>query len=386
MKTTSGYLFKRNGIWYIGYQLEGRRVAKSTHTSVKADAEIQLARVMETLRAGDDSKRLRIALQDAEDRRASAESMLSNIDTVWREFKRSPNAPSCSAANMKNYEGQWGRFAAWMKEHYPEADRLRAIDRRIVSAYASDLQDSVGPSTFNRHIGLLGLVWKVLADSHGLGASPWRSVRRKKPFVHGRRALTPAELQAVLEAAQEPYRGLILVGAYTGLRLGDAVTLKWDEIQDGRIVRVPSKGKKAGVPVIIPMHPILAAGLPDRKGEYVFHSIAKTYRKERSSVAQAVGRIFRKAGIVTAGGVVDGRKRAFCQAGYHSLRHTFVSLCRTANVPLAVVQAIVGHHSAVMTQYYTHIGEEAAKAAIASLPVLVMPEKDKRLKIKKGGK
>ena len=53
-------------------------------------------------------------------------------------------------------------------------------------------------------------------------------------------------------------------------------------------------------------------------------------------------------------------------SAFHS--HTFVSLCCEANVPLAVVEAIVGHANPAMTRHYTHIGEAAASAAVAALP------------------
>jgi len=45
-----------------------------------------------------------------------------------------------------------------------------------------------------------------------------------------------------------------------------------------------------------------------------------------------------------------------------------VSLCRAANAPLAVVEAIVGHANPAMTRHYTHIGQAAAGAAVAALP------------------
>jgi hypothetical protein len=56
------------------------------------------------------------------------------------------------------------------------------------------------------------------------------------------------------------------------------------------------------------------------------------------------------------------------EVGFHSLRHTFVSLCRESNAPLAVVESIVGHSSPAMTRHYTHVGELAAGQAVALLP------------------
>jgi len=66
----------------------------------------------------------------------------------------------------------------------------------------------------------------------------------------------------------------------------------------------------------------------------------------------------------------DG-KRAVIEVGFHSLRHTFVSLCRESNAPLAVVESIVGHSSPAMTRHYTHVGELAAGVAVRALPSVV---------------
>ena len=71
----------------------------------------------------------------------------------------------------------------------------------------------------------------------------------------------------------------------------------------------------------------------------------------------------------------------------HSFRHTFVSFCANAGVPLDVVASIVGHGSTAMTRHYAHISDAAKDKAIQALPVLRLsdapendPEKDALLK------
>ena len=68
-------------------------------------------------------------------------------------------------------------------------------------------------------------------------------------------------------------------------------------------------------------------------------------------------------------------KRAVVRIGFHSLRHSFVSICREANVPLSIVESIVGHSNPSMTRHYTHTGEIAARAAVANLPSLLSDTK-----------
>ena len=58
----------------------------------------------------------------------------------------------------------------------------------------------------------------------------------------------------------------------------------------------------------------------------------------------------------------------------HSFRHTFVSFCANAGVPLDVVASIVGHGSTAMTRHYAHISDAAKDRAIQALPVLKNPD------------
>ena len=57
--------------------------------------------------------------------------------------------------------------------------------------------------------------------------------------------------------------------------------------------------------------------------------------------------------------------------GFHSLRHTFVSISANAGIPLAFVQAIVGHSNPAMTAHYYHKDENALKSATAAIPDVI---------------
>ena len=53
--------------------------------------------------------------------------------------------------------------------------------------------------------------------------------------------------------------------------------------------------------------------------------------------------------------------------GFHSLRHSYVSLSAAAGVPVHVVQSVVGHGSPEMTRRYLHHEIEGLKAASDAL-------------------
>src|SRR5205814_3660686 len=52
---------------------------------------------------------------------------------------------------------------------------------------------------------------------------------------------------------------------------------------------------------------------------------------------------------------------------FHDLRHSFISFMAERGVPLPIVQSMVGHMSAKMTRYYTHISSQAARQAVELL-------------------
>ena len=177
-------------------------------------------------------------------------------------------------------------------------------------------------------------------------------------------------------------------------------------MQRGLIRRVPSKtARRNPKPVIIPIHGSLRAILAEAKRvrgeEYVLPETARAYlgggtgkkgvidRIQQHFIAQGV-RVHKQGtgpesakskseaveGKTAVKETAHGRKRAepgttkraVVEVGFHSLRHTFVSLCRESNAPLAVVEAIVGHSNPAMTRHYTHVGELAAGRAVAALP------------------
>ena len=71
------------------------------------------------------------------------------------------------------------------------------------------------------------------------------------------------------------------------------------------------------------------------------------------------------------------RPRAIGRVGFHSLRHSFVSLCAKAGAPQHVVQKRVGHGSPAMTEHYTHADADQKREAIAVLPELTGTEAER---------
>ena len=65
--------------------------------------------------------------------------------------------------------------------------------------------------------------------------------------------------------------------------------------------------------------------------------------------------------------VYDKSTRAVVEVGFHSLRHTWVSLHAMHGTPQAVIQESAGHANPAMTEHYTHVSIDAARRAAEAL-------------------
>ena len=74
-------------------------------------------------------------------------------------------------------------------------------------------------------------------------------------------------------------------------------------------------------------------------------------------------------GIVTQTTVVgaSGLERTACVKGFHSLRHTAVTLSLQNGASVASVRRLAGHASERMQQRYTHLGADTAGQAAEAI-------------------
>jgi len=56
------------------------------------------------------------------------------------------------------------------------------------------------------------------------------------------------------------------------------------------------------------------------------------------------------------------------EISFHALRHTSVSLLKSAGVSDAIARDLAGHESAEVSRLYTHIDESAKRSAVNKLP------------------
>jgi len=399
-----GHLFQRGKNFYVRWIVEGKVFSKALRDeygqaiTTHRKAEEARRKLMAPFAVASEAEALESIVGKLEGRRGELARLEDQqnpplpLAQAWSEFVASPRRPDTGPATLVIYEYQFTKFVNWMQEKHPDLLAMRDVTREIAEDYTTVLnRNKPSPNTYNKHLNVLTMVYRVLEDKAKLTDNPWERIQRRRLAPQSRRELTIEELKKVCQEATGELRLLFALGIYTGLREGDCATLRWGEVDlvRGIIRRVPNKtARRSPKPVIVPIHPVLQGMLaetaPEKRVDYVLPDTAEEYLKQRSELVRRIQEHFASCGIRVhkPGTGSDKRKarrakidpserRAVVEVGFHSLRHTFVSLCRESNAPLAVVESLVGHSNPAMTRHYTHVGEIAASRAVAALPHVI---------------
>ncbi|HKA87337.1 MAG TPA: site-specific integrase [Haliangiales bacterium] len=171
------------------------------------------------------------------------------------------------------------------------------------------------------------------------------------------------EARRLVAAADEEWRPMIVVALRTGMRQGELLGLRWQDVDliAGRILVRQSivRGRvgtpKSGRPREIPLgEDVLAALKAHRhlRGELVFCDYGgRVLGKEECK--HPLWRACRRAGLR--------------RIGWHTLRHTFASHLAMRGAPLKAVQDLLGHATIQMTMRYAHLAPEVARDAVRLL-------------------
>lgn len=166
---------------------------------------------------------------------------------------------------------------------------------------------------------------------------------KKLPVV-----LAPEEIERLLVAVPNAkYRGVLMTMYAAGLRIGEAVTLRVDDIDSKRGAIRVRKGKGN-----VERYTILSRRLLEFLRTYWrSHNVGRDYLFPNVNgvnhvARETIQRAFRKARL--AAGVRE-------DATPHSLRHSFATHVHEAGVDIAVIRALLGHKDIRTTQLYTQV-------------------------------
>lgn len=223
------------------------------------------------------------------------------------------------------------------------------------------------PETVIKNTSIVQRLWQWAydRDDHGMVPPP---KRLKMPSAPGRVTVAPtwAEMDACIAAcATEWHRQLAILMRFTGLRVNQAMGLKWSDFDFERAtLTVRGELGKTAQEMrgrVVPISPHLSALMQHwaDDGGYVVKSKRMGKGRERTARARDMARAWARAGV---------RAAAWFQPN-HAFRKGFVSGLKRAGADTDAVEVLVGH-SLGLRGVYTDADAIPLRTAVALIPPL----------------
>jgi integrase len=281
------------------------------------------------------------------------------------------------------------RYSQYVRKHaVPIVGHLRLVDLRpmhLQQLYAKRLQAGSSPSTVHH---LHACLHRALAM-----AERWEQVNRNvarlvtPPRVprHKVEPLTIDEVRRFLDAVRgSRFEAAFVIAVVTGVRLGELLALRWDDIDvgDQPTVRVRGSLQRLGGKLQI-LEPKTAQSVRDVAIGELGADALRAHRRRQVSERLAIGTSWTDRNLVFPNNWGEYmnpewfRRREFRpvlesaglrQIRFHDLRHTFATLQLANNQPLKIVSEMMGHTRIAITQdLYTHVSAAMQRAAADAL-------------------
>lgn len=319
--------------------------------------------------------------------RREADEADEDFRTTQRKIKRGELAPehdqkrtfaaatklwlaALHSAGSRSHEEYEGRVELYLLKTFGPVS-IAEIRKTNILAWRDDLAERISAASVNSIMGTLSAAFSWFVDKDWIEHNPCTGVKRLKqdakvfPWLQSAEAIT-----RLLSECSGAVRTLVAVLVGTGMRLDEALHLRWDDIDiEHRLITVhrgrrgsqptgtTKSGKARRVPIFDSVMPVLKEMKVARGGSPLLWPRAKRVRlgrtppPDRAMSQTAVRKPFKEA-VVRAG--FDKALRL------HDLRHTFASLFLVDGGDIFKLSRILGHHSVVITERtYAHLKPNA---------------------------
>jgi integrase len=237
------------------------------------------------------------------------------------------------------------------------------VDMAAIDKWRAGL--SCGNRTVHKYMIVLNGIFKRAMRVYGVPSNPMALIERPRVRQNAEiDVYSPAEVMALVSAATDAQdKALFLTAAFTGMRMGELLALRWQDVDFGastiRVVRSFTLGgegtPKSGKGRSVPMVPAVATPLAGLR--------------QREHFTEGEHRVF--CGVT--GGHLDSNKlrlrykEAQKAAGvrglrFHDLRHTFGTRAVEQAESIIELKEWMGHSNVQTTTWYMHYKSKADAA------------------------
>lgn len=338
-----------------------KHVSETVHTPKKKEAERVLRERLDAINGGE--------------KLPTEMTFEQFVHSHWEPYliDLKPSTQSAHRSNMK-------------KHLLPVLGQYKLKDIRptmLSQLLEHERQAGLKPKTrLNLHL-LLGSIFNLAVDLELLNENPMRRIPKAEIDWEEKPTLTPRQIEAVISSVKVQYRPMFVVLALTGLRIGEVLGLKWQDVDFGdaklyvrrsvwRGKEFSPKSKKS----IRAKHMVgtLSKALAWQRGvshftepqDYVFAGNSGKPQHPDDIRRRVLYPAMKAAGIAIA-------PRAY---GFHIFRHSAGTEMQRATSDLKQTSSFLGHASTAITgDVYLHMTPDTDRASVEKLEsVLSFPE------------
>lgn len=425
----SGSIYKRGDNFYLQYmQRDGKRKnitlknSQGNHIRERREAEEAARKFLQEQQQLKEIETREEYLAELKVVRKLRARLLITLDNAFDLAQAKPHSRETSNRVLAVSRGYWFDFVDFVKSNY-QLRTLDEVERMHADAYIAYIRKygrwnktiSYDPNscprrkvfkdherggllshtTLNRYHSVCKSVFSFLLPDLGGEENPFAHIPPLKLEPVKRKIFTADELQIIFKNPPELLAGPLFVGRYTGLRLGDVLTLKWEYFEGitgyhGAIApdftgrEISLIAQKTKTQVHVPVFPELNKVLQmqwkqTRRGEYVFPEMAELHLQKRHTKINTMIQNYLISCGITTRIEVEGRARKQTVKGFHSFRHTFSYEAEQKGVPASTIKRWLGHKRLAQTQHYQdHANKQASMEGLKlimqnSIPVTSEP-------------
>lgn len=301
----------------------------------------------------------------------------------------SPSSKPKTAMKFRELVGRWERLVlptfdkASTAAHYQhalrplmpifgdrESSEITAYD---VQAFISDATKRYSRSTLRSLRTAMSIVFEWAILNKWREGNPCSGTKLPRADKCGgrrvqRRVLTADQVITIISRLEEPYATLVLLLSVTGVRICEAIAIKWSDfegdilkvqrrIYDGEADAVKTQRSNRSLPMPrVVLERMRALG----EGEWIFRSEAGTPLNPKNTLNRYI------RPVVAAMGIEIG--------GFHDFRHTLTTKLRRGGVHPKVISGLLGHAKVDLAMnVYDHLEAEELREPLAQIAMQLNP-------------
>lgn len=338
--------YKKKFYIYYNHPVSGKRTKLSTKTKVRSEAEIILRRFQ---------------LQNGIDTTAITFSANKKISELWELLYQS-KSNVLAASTISLYKLAFDHFIRLIGDKPLSTITRFECDKFINDLIADRVKSIVNnksKNTVNIYFRNMRAAFNLAVEYGIITTNPFKSMKELLTPENARPRISYEELEALFKVIDnELMLRIAKFAILTGMRLGEIIHLQWEDIDfKYKIIHVKNKSghstksrKDRKIPLTDQIHNIIRVPQAGKildleaKEHYVFGK-ENGERYSKGYISHKFKGYVRKAKI----------NDKIC---FHSNRHTTGTILAKSNLPLKLLQSLLGHSSQTTTALYMHTDVE----------------------------